>query len=151
MIKGWRRSRRTAAGNGAGRGERGASVIEFALLSTIMFMMLFGILSYGEVLADYVQLRHRLGEISRLVSLGEDAADRQSIYVEAKNEVMAGFMGHSGCRPSFSPDTLPASGSIVITATYSYGANGECRIMPQIPLVPLPASLKATNAFSVAD
>ena len=32
--------------------ERGASIIEFALLSSVMFVMLFGILSYGEVLAD---------------------------------------------------------------------------------------------------
>ncbi|MFA5120603.1 TadE/TadG family type IV pilus assembly protein [Zavarzinia sp.] len=133
---------------GQADGERGASIIEFALVAALMFMLLFGILSYGEVFSDYVQLRHRLGEISRLVSLGEDAADRQTIFTQLANEVQPGFMSRNGCVPTYVMDS--ASSPITITATYDY-QGGACRIMPQIPLVPLPATVVARNSFTVTN
>lgn len=129
--------------------ERGASIIEFALLSSVMFVMLFGILSYGEVLADYVQLRHRVGEMSRLVALGEDAADRQSIFVEERGKTIAGFMHRPACL-TFNLTSLSAT-SMEISIRYNYGANGECRVMPQVPFVPLPGSVGATNSFTVRN
>lgn len=135
--------------DGRAEGERGASIIEFSLIAALMFMLLFGIMSYGEVFADYVQLRHRLGEISRLVSLGEDAADRQNIFAQLANEVQPGFMSRNGCVPTYSMDSA-AGPSIVITATYNY-QSGTCRIMPQIPLVPLPGQVVARNSFTVTN
>ena len=130
--------------------ERGASIIEFALLSSVMFVMLFGILSYGEVLADYVQLRHRVGEMSRLVALGEDAADRQSIFVEESRKTIEGFIRDDPRCLTFNLTSLSAT-SMKLEIFYDYRENGECRIMPQVPFVPLPGSVGATNTFTVRN
>ena len=130
--------------------ERGASIIEFALLSSVMFVMLFGILSYGEVLADYVQLRHRVGEISRLVALGEDAKDRQSIFVEESRKTIEGFIRDDPRCLEFSEPAF-AGPNITIEIIYNFGENGECRVMPQVPFVPLPSSVGAKNTFTVRN
>lgn len=134
-----------------GGGERGASLIEFALISTLMFTMLFGVLSYGEILADYVQLRHRLAEIARLVSLGEDATDREQIFNDIKNDRVAGFMNITGCSPAFeAPDGFTGP-PITITATYQFRADGSCRVMPEVFVGILPRQVRATTSFSVTD
>lgn len=133
-------------------GERGATLIEFALISTLMFTMLFGALSYGEVLADHVQLRHRLSEISRLVSLGEDAADRAQIFSDIKDDRLVGFMGIAGCAPSFTMTPGDGSGpNVTIDARYDFGVSGNCRVMPEIFTGILPRKVEATNSFTVND
>lgn len=132
------------------KGERGATLIEFALISTLMFTMLFGVLSFGEILADHVQLRHRLSEISRLVSLGEDATDREQIFNDIKDDRMVGFMNMSGCSPQFQADNF-AGPSITITATYQFRADGSCRVMPEIFVGILPDQVSATSSFTVSD
>ncbi|PWR22366.1 TadE/TadG family type IV pilus assembly protein [Zavarzinia compransoris] len=139
----WRRAE-------TGGGERGATIIEFALLSSVMFVMLFGILSYGEVLADYVQLRHRVGEISRLVALGEDGPDRQAIFVEERNKIMGGFFVN---KPNCLRFTTPAftGPNIIIEMVYDYGENGECRIMPEVPFLFPPQTITVRNAFTVRN
>lgn len=141
--------REPVAADGA-RGERGATLIEFALISTLMFAMLFGVLSFGEILADHVQLRHRLSEISRLVSLGEDATDRQQIFNDIKDDRMAGFMNMNGCSPQFQADNFTGP-SITITATYQFRADGSCRVMPEIFVGILPSHVTATNSFTVKN
>ena len=130
-------------------GERGVAVIEFALVASLMFTLLFGIMAYGEILADYVQLRYRLGELSRQVSVGENAADRQQIYNQAIAETLEGFMrDRAGCTgPAFLPVTLPTTGQITITVTFSLG--DACRIMPKI--LPIPDELSVDSSFTVAD
>lgn len=137
----------------AGR-ERGATVIEFALIASLMFLLLLGILSYGEVLADYVQLRFRAGEVARQVSLGENAQDRQAIFIRARDETDAqieGFMKTRGdCGILFtssSPDFNAAD--ITITLEYRYGADSQCRIMPAIGPDLLPDSVSAEVSFTV--
>ncbi|MCW0180631.1 TadE/TadG family type IV pilus assembly protein [Zavarzinia sp.] len=134
-------------GNG---GERGATLIEFALISSLMFAMLFGVLSFGEILADRVQLRHRLSEISRLVSLGEDATDRQQIFNDIKDDRMSGFMNMSGCSPQFTADSF-AGPNITITASYQFRPDGSCRVMPEIFVGILPDHITMTGSFTVTD
>ncbi|WP_158595767.1 TadE/TadG family type IV pilus assembly protein [Oleomonas cavernae] len=130
-----------------GRGERGAAVIEFALIASLMVTLLFGVMTYGEILADYVQLRYRLGELSRQVSVGEDAADRQEIYNRAIAEALQGFMQpRTGCAgPTFSPLTLPTAGQVTITVTFSL--DDSCRIMPEV--LPIPDELSVDSTFTV--
>ncbi|PWR22796.1 TadE/TadG family type IV pilus assembly protein [Zavarzinia aquatilis] len=143
-------------------GERGATLIEFALISTLMFTLLFGALSYGEILADYVQLRHRLSEIARLVSLGEDATDRLQIFNDIKDDRVAGFMNIPGCSPAFeatsyvAPNSAPIPNSVVgpsitITATYNFGVTGNCRVMPEVFVGLLPNRVRASTSFSVTN
>ena len=132
-------------------GERGATLIEFALISTLMFTLLFGALSYGEILADYVQLRHRLSEIARLVSLGEDATDREQIFNDIKNDRVAGFMNISGCSAAFEAPSGFTGPPVTITATYQFRADGSCRVMPEIFVGILPREVRASTSFSVTD
>ncbi|MCF4166428.1 pilus assembly protein [Zavarzinia compransoris] len=147
------------------KGERGATIIEFALISTLMFTLMFAILSYGEVLADYVQLRYRAGEVARLVSLGEDGADREQIYLDAQNDTLRGFMNMTGCAGALTYSALsttpivdgedpPVEVGSQISFTLSYdfdhGGDGNCRIMPQV-FVPLPGNVSATRSFTISQ
>ncbi|MFZ2870367.1 TadE/TadG family type IV pilus assembly protein [Zavarzinia sp.] len=141
------RRRRSRASEG---GERGATLIEFALISSLMFAMLFGILSYGEILADQVQLRHRVSEISRLVSLGEGATDRELIFKQIRGKRLAGFMNINGCAPEFEADGF-AGPAITITARYQYQADGRCRVMPEVFTGLLPEGIGTRASFTVAD
>ena len=140
----------TASDTGGVRRERGATLIEFALISSLMFTLLFGVLSYAEILADQVQLRHRVSEISRLVSLGEGAADRQTIFNQIKDDRLSGFMSLEGCKPEFEADGF-AGPSITITARYSYKADGRCRIMPEIIGGLLPERIGTHASFAVTN
>lgn len=129
------------------KGERGASVIEFALISSLMVVLLFGIMAYGEILADYVQMRYRLGEISREVSVGENAQDRQQIYNQAIIVEFEGMMSdRAGCPgPTFSPSILPTVGQVTITVTYPL--TDACRVMPHI--LPIPDELRVQSSFTI--
>lgn len=133
----------------ASNDERGVSVIEFSLIASLMITLLFGIMAYGEIFANYVQMRYRLGEISREVSVGENQQDRQEIYTRAMTVEFEGLMkDRPGCTgPVFSPTNLPPSGEITITVTYSLGDG--CRIMPEI--LPIPDELRVRSTFVITD
>lgn len=132
------------------RRERGATLIEFALISSLMFALLFGVLSYAEILADQVQLRHRVSEISRMVSLGEGASERQTIFNQIKGDRLAGLMNIDGCAPEFEADGF-AGPSITISAHYRFRADGRCRVMPEIFSGLLPERIGTYTSFTVTD
>lgn len=48
-----------------GRRERGASLVEFALVAPILFTLIFGIVDYGLVLSDNIGLRQGVREAAR--------------------------------------------------------------------------------------
>ena len=88
--------------------------------------------------------------MSRLVALGEDAADRQSIFVEESRKTIEGFIRDDPRCLTFNLTSLSAT-SMKLEIFYDYRENGECRIMPQVPFVPLPGSVGATNTFTVRN
>src|SRR3954471_3880208 len=58
-------------------GDRGASAVEFALVSPLLFTLLFGAIDYGLYFADALPLQHRLTDAARdaTLSVGNLAAN----------------------------------------------------------------------------
>lgn len=56
-----------AKGNRRGRrhGERGAALVEFALIAPVLFLVLFGIIEFGIALNDYQSIRHGVRDGAR--------------------------------------------------------------------------------------
>lgn len=52
-------------------GERGASLVEFAIVAPILFVMLFGIVDFGLVLSDSIGLRQGVREAARQASVAQ--------------------------------------------------------------------------------
>ena len=52
-------------------GERGAALVEFALVLPIFALMLFGMVQYGLVFAGWAQLRNSSQSAARLVAMGD--------------------------------------------------------------------------------
>lgn len=60
-----RRVRRT------GDGERGASIVEFALIAPLLFMVLFGIVDFGIILSEDIGIRQGVREGARQATVAE--------------------------------------------------------------------------------
>ncbi|PWR22792.1 TadE/TadG family type IV pilus assembly protein [Zavarzinia aquatilis] len=134
----WRRRARAA-------GERGVAMIEFSIASGIMVLILLGTFAYGEILSNYIELKYAVGELSRQVAVGQDAADRQNRFDAARAQVF----GPDGMDPDCVTVATPsfASGQVVVTVTYNFNTAG-CRLMPSF-FLPTPDQLTATNTFNV--
>ncbi|MFA5120600.1 TadE/TadG family type IV pilus assembly protein [Zavarzinia sp.] len=139
-MRSWclRRSRRAD-------GERGVAIIEFSVVSGLMVLLLLGIMAYGEILANYVQLKYVVGELSRQVATGTSTADRQSRYTAAKAQILNTSSLNADCVSILDPSFVP--GTIRLEATYNLNGTG-CRLMPSF-FLPMPTQLVATNEFTV--
>lgn len=137
------RRRRTARPDG--KGERGVAMIEFSIASGIMVMILLGTFAYGEILANFIELKYAVGELSRQVAVGQDAADRETRFNAARVRIIENSGFQQACVSFPSPSF--ASGTVVVTGTYNFAVSG-CRTMPTF-FLPTPDTLSAQNEFNV--
>jgi Flp pilus assembly protein TadG len=56
------------------RGEEGAAAVEFALISTVLFLLIFGILEFGQAYSQYQVFQGAAREGARLASVGTPAS-----------------------------------------------------------------------------
>jgi Flp pilus assembly protein TadG len=54
------------------RGDDGVALVEFALVSPVLFLLLFGIIDFGWVFGQHLDVRHGVREGARLVSVNYD-------------------------------------------------------------------------------
>lgn len=136
-------------GQGNGRRERGVAVLEFAIASTVMVTLLFGILAYGEILAHYIQLRYVVGEVARQVAVGPDADDRNKIFTDLHDDMVQSFVNDAvptGCATlTYAEEGTGATTKAVISGEYKL--TDACRFMPAI--LPIPDNLEVFNRFLV--
>src|SRR5690349_24622779 len=65
-----RRRRATAtAGRARRAGDAGAAAVEFALVSPLLFMLLFGVIDYGLYMADVLSVQQGVGDAAREATL----------------------------------------------------------------------------------
>ena len=57
------------------RGERGASLVEFAIVLPLLVMLLFGIIEFGWAFAQNLEVKHIAREVGRLATVDAAAAD----------------------------------------------------------------------------
>lgn len=138
-----------------GRDERGAAVVEFAIASVVLLMLLFGIISYGYALSFKQGLTQAAAEGARaaaVVSLN----DAPATALEAVKPALKAFdkectSAGMSCTFSTTPtDTGCAVGTNCIRVQVSY----DYKNYPLIPKFPglglvLPDTLKSTSTAQV--
>ncbi|MCF4166430.1 pilus assembly protein [Zavarzinia compransoris] len=124
-------------------GERGVAMIEFAFAAIIMVTIVLGILTYGEILANYIQLKYAVGELSRQIATGTDAGDSAARFTRAEAQVKANSGFADQCVVF---ESSGFSGQVTVTGTYDFGPEG-CRMMP-VFLLPTPDTVTAENTFT---
>jgi Flp pilus assembly protein TadG len=65
------------------RDERGAVAVEFALISTMLFMLLFGIIEFGQVYSQYEVFVNAAREGARVGAVRQNQAAMQSAVTNA--------------------------------------------------------------------
>src|SRR5919198_3401170 len=66
------------------RGERGAAAVEFAIVSTVLFMIVFGIIEFGRTYSQYEVLQGAAREGARRAAVGASVTQvRDAVYEAA--------------------------------------------------------------------
>lgn len=80
---GQRRGRAWAVPGAGQRGDRGAAAVEFALIAPLLFMLVFGMISFGILLSQQLALTNSARQGARLAVVGDHTCD--DILREVKN------------------------------------------------------------------
>jgi Flp pilus assembly protein TadG len=133
------------------RDERGTAVVEFAIASVVLFMLLFGIISYGYVLSFKQDLTQAAAEGARaaaVASSGQAATAAASAVAPALNALnkTCSSNGMSCTYSTLSTDTGCAAGTSCIRVQISYDYK-DYPLMPKFPGLGLllPDTIKSTS------
>ncbi len=132
--------------------ERGAAAVEFSIVAVVLITLIFSVMIYGEVLANFVQMKYVVGQLAREVQVGEDATDRETIFndavADAEGVLYSGFVLVNP-KPCITVDPMQIDGKeITVSARFSMSA--ACRAVPSL-LLPLPDEIEAKNVFTVQN
>lgn len=132
--------------------ERGAAAVEFSIVAAVLVTLIFSVMIYGEVLANFVQLKYVVGQLARQVQVGEDSTDRQTIFTNAvadsEGVLYSGFV-MANPKPCITVDPLQIDGK-EITVSARFSLSDSCRAVPSL-LLPLPDQIEAKNVFTVQN
>jgi Flp pilus assembly protein TadG len=117
--RGWRR----------GSNERGAAVVEFALILPLLLVILLGILDFGLYFYNDLQLVHVARDAARYASVGDVANANAAIG-------KASLVSTTITSLSIDPGTTGTTATVTLTASYSF-------------LTPLPALLGIGRTKSI--
>ena len=83
------------------RGERGASLVEFAIVLPLLVMLLFGIIEFGWAFAQNLEVKHIAREVGRIATVGDpdgiiDSRSCSGTIAEVTDVSMAPGSGASG-------------------------------------------------------
>ena len=68
---------------GTFRNEDGAAAVEFALVSTVLFLLLFGIIEFGQAYSQYQVFQGAAREGARMAAVGATATEVKERVVDA--------------------------------------------------------------------
>lgn len=133
-------------------GQRGAAVVEFAIASMVLLVLLFGIISYGYMLSFKQGLTQAAAEGARAGAVGSDAAAAVARSVGAFDRTCntAGLTCRSDTA-AWPPVPYACGSSTCITVEVSY----DWKNYPLLPRFPglgllLPDTLKSTSVAQVS-
>ena len=78
------------------RGEDGAAAVEFALISTVLFMLLFGIIEFGQAFSQYQAFQGAAREGARVAAVRQDPGAVRARVIEAANPFTLDEVGGTG-------------------------------------------------------
>lgn len=136
------------------RGERGAAAVEFALVVPFLLLILFGVISYGYLLSFRQALSQGAAEGARAaaVTVADDDAGRTSAALASLNDSLD-LYGVSCAGGSLLKGGAAVGTCSLTIAACENDATADCAtldvdyayadhpLLPDFPLVPLPASL----------
>jgi len=135
--------------------QRGAALVEFAIASVVLLVLLFGIIEYGYVLSFKQGLTQAAAEGARVGAVGGDSA----AIATAVNKAVGGFKqtcntGGLRCRNDAGvwPPTATTCGTntcITIEVSYDWKNHPILPKFPGLGLI-LPDTLKSTSVARVS-
>ena len=140
------------------RDERGAEMVEFAFVVVLLIALLYGIISYGLVLAAQSTITQAAADGARagiVSSTGAGAAT--AAQNQASTDI--GWMNKGACGPSTTvitcvatPEQCPSSATntcLSVTVTYNYASSP---LFPELPGfgVIMPSTLSSTNVLQLS-
>ena len=90
--------------------DEGAALVEFAVVATLLFMLLFGIIEFGRAYSMQVQLTNAVREGARAAALGKTSAQVQST-------VSGSVSGVTGLQTAVSVCAAAGGGNATVTST----------------------------------
>ncbi len=114
------------------RKDRGAAMIELALILPILVMLLVGIVDFGRAYSAQVSITGAAREGARVLALGGDSASVTNAVNGAKGSATVTSIVQTAC-PTGNTVTSTAAAAVEVKASFTFG----------IPFVPL-----GTRTFS---
>ncbi|RJS44932.1 TadE/TadG family type IV pilus assembly protein [Nocardioides cavernaquae] len=121
------------------RDERGASAVEFAMLLPFLALFIFGIIAYSYMFSVRQAITQATAEGARAGAV----ATPGNAATEARSAIDDALSGYdlSCTTTGVNCVTSVSGGSITVSVDYAYKANSKL----QLPLIPMPSSLKFTS------
>ena len=116
------------------RGEEGAAAVEFALVVSLLFVLLFGIMEFGLAFFELQNLRSASREGARAASIGGNRAEVRAAIVD----------GASGSLPSGYDGFTPSGAGPFCTS-----ANQGDQIEVTLPRNTLPTNVQSTFEINI--
>lgn len=138
-------------------GEKGAVVVEFAAVTVLFLLMLFGIITYGLVFAVQQTMSHAANEGARAAIAGETTAEaeglaetraRQSLGPWASDDEVATASSVDGCGDAGFCVVVsrPDDDIVAVTTYYPYGTDP---ILPTLSFLPTPSKLTGESSIQL--
>ena len=139
------------------RDERGAEMVEFAFVVVLLIALLYGIISYGLVLAAQSTITQAAADGAR-AGIVASPASGAAAAAEKEASTDVGWMGQGTCGANTvitcvaTPEQCPSNASnscLSVTVTYNYS---ESPLFPELPGfgVIMPSSLSSTNVLQLS-
>jgi Flp pilus assembly protein TadG len=140
------------------RGDAGTALVEFSLVAVLLFLVIYGIISFGLLLSFKQDLTRAAAEGARAGAVAVPVDDAVGDAVAATNEAVEGFgksCGEGGMTCTVSPATFDCDGSgpgdakcVEVTLQYDNEADP---VTPPFPLLSafMPDTLEATSVARV--
>jgi len=136
--------------------ERGAELIEFAIVVVLLITLLYGIITYGLILAAQATVTQAAADAARSGVVVASANQITSAEAQAGTDV--GWMNKGSCAESGTPITCnavkvscPSNGAqqcLKVTVSYSYGAYPLFPELPGLGLI-TPSTITSVNVVQI--
>jgi Flp pilus assembly protein TadG len=129
--------------------ENGLAAVEFALITPILLMLIFGIIIYSLYFCAYMGVRVAASEGARAAVMGLSASERTTLATARVNQVLDAYRPLIGAgTPTIAAEPLGSGAGTLFQVSVSYNLTGS-PIMAYATLLPMPsATLQSTITVS---
>jgi Flp pilus assembly protein TadG len=119
------------------RNQRGATAVEFAIVASTFFVLIFGILIYGSYFASLSLVNHIAFEAARATVAGLSDDERSALAEARAVELATSYDGFLNTESIVVTPANTGDGLYSVTVTHDFDAFG---LMGGITILPLPPS-----------